>query len=32
MRAFAAGPEGLDLLAFGTHHDDDSVIDEAPWS
>jgi uncharacterized cupin superfamily protein len=32
LRAFAAGPEGLEMLAFGTHHDDDAVIDEAPWS
>jgi uncharacterized cupin superfamily protein len=31
-RAFAAGPEGLELLAFGTHADDDAVIDQAPWS
>jgi uncharacterized cupin superfamily protein len=31
MRAFASGPEGLELLAFGTHHDDDAVPDEAPW-
>jgi uncharacterized cupin superfamily protein len=30
-RAFASGPEGLELLAFGTHHDDDSVIDSSPW-
>ena len=32
MRAFAAGPEGLELIAFGTHHDDDVVPDEAPWN
>jgi len=31
QRAFAAGPEGLELLAFGTHHDDDVVMDPAPW-
>ena len=32
MRAFASGPDGLELLAFGTHHDDDAVLDESPWS
>jgi uncharacterized cupin superfamily protein len=26
LRSFEAGPEGLDLLAFGTHHDDDAVM------
>ena len=31
-RAFAAGPDGLELLAFGTHHDDDAVPDESPWT
>jgi uncharacterized cupin superfamily protein len=27
MRAFEAGPEGLELLAFGTHHEGDGEID-----
>jgi uncharacterized cupin superfamily protein len=31
-RAFASGPDGLELLVFGTHHDDDAVVDESPWS
>jgi uncharacterized cupin superfamily protein len=31
-RAFAAGPDGLEMLAFGTHHDDDAVIDDPPWT
>lgn len=31
LRSFASGPDGLELLAFGTHHDDDSVLDKAPW-
>jgi uncharacterized cupin superfamily protein len=31
VRAFASGPEGLEMLAFGTHHDDDSVMADAPW-
>ena len=31
QRAFAAGPDGLELLVFGTHHDDDAVLDESPW-
>ena len=25
-RAFEAGPDGLDLLAFGTHHDDAELV------
>jgi uncharacterized cupin superfamily protein len=32
MRAFASGPEGLELLVFGTHHDDDAVPSENPWA
>ena len=32
-RAFASGPDGLELLVFGTHHDDDAVVDESPpWT
>jgi uncharacterized cupin superfamily protein len=30
-RAFAAGPDGLELLAFGTHHPDDVEMLPAPW-
>jgi uncharacterized cupin superfamily protein len=30
-RSFAAGPEGLELLVFGTHHDDDSELAPSPW-
>ena len=30
-RAFAAGPEGLELLAFGTHHDSDAEIVPDFW-
>jgi uncharacterized cupin superfamily protein len=32
MRAFEAGPEGLELLAFGTHHEGDGEIDPGFWS
>lgn len=32
LRAFAAGPEGLALLAFGTHHDDDASMQAVDWS
>jgi uncharacterized cupin superfamily protein len=32
VRAFAAGPRGLDLLAFGTHTDDDALIQQVNWS
>jgi uncharacterized cupin superfamily protein len=32
MRAFEAGPEGLELLAFGTHHEGDGEIDPDFWS
>lgn len=31
VRAFAAGPEGLELLAFGTHREDDGEILPAEW-
>jgi len=31
MRAFEAGPEGLEVLAFGTHHEGDGEIDPAFW-
>ncbi len=30
-RAFEAGPDGLELLAFGTHHDGDGEIDPGFW-
>jgi uncharacterized cupin superfamily protein len=32
-RAFEAGPDGLEVLAFGTHHDDDTemIMDEV-WA
>jgi uncharacterized cupin superfamily protein len=32
MRAFEAGPGGLELLAFGTHHEGDAEIDPGFWS
>jgi quercetin dioxygenase-like cupin family protein len=33
VRAFEAGPEGLELLAFGPHHEGDSeILDEDPWA
>jgi uncharacterized cupin superfamily protein len=31
MRAFAAGPEGLELLAFGTHTENDVSMQEVAW-
>jgi uncharacterized cupin superfamily protein len=31
MRAFEAGEEGLQLLAFGTHHEGDGEIDPGFW-
>jgi len=31
LRAFRAGPEGLELLAFGTHHEDDAVQRPDAW-
>jgi uncharacterized cupin superfamily protein len=32
MRAFEAGDDGLELLAFGTHHDGDGEIDPGFWT
>jgi mannose-6-phosphate isomerase-like protein (cupin superfamily) len=32
LRAFAAGPEGLELLAFGTHTENDASMREVQWS
>jgi uncharacterized cupin superfamily protein len=32
LRAFASGPDGLELLAFGTHHEDDAVQADDPWT
>jgi uncharacterized cupin superfamily protein len=32
LRAFEAGPDGMELLAFGTHHDDDAVMAPDAWS
>ncbi len=32
LRAFAAGPEGLELLAFGTHTEDDASMHQVDWS
>ena len=31
-RAFEAGPEGLELLAFGPHHDGDSEVVQDFWT
>jgi mannose-6-phosphate isomerase-like protein (cupin superfamily) len=31
-RSFEAGPEGLELLAFGTHHEGDGEIDPDFWT
>jgi uncharacterized cupin superfamily protein len=31
-RAFEAGPEGLELLAFGTHREGDAEMDSDFWS
>jgi uncharacterized cupin superfamily protein len=30
-RAFEAGPEGLEFLAFGSHHQNDGVPVDDPW-
>jgi mannose-6-phosphate isomerase-like protein (cupin superfamily) len=30
-RAFEAGPEGLELIAFGPHHDGDGEAIDDPW-
>jgi uncharacterized cupin superfamily protein len=32
FRAFAAGPDGLELLAFGTHTEDDASMRDVDWS
>jgi len=32
VREFAAGSDGLELLAFGTHHDDDVEMLPSAWS
>jgi mannose-6-phosphate isomerase-like protein (cupin superfamily) len=31
VRAFEAGPEGLELIAFGPHHDADGEQVDDPW-
>jgi quercetin dioxygenase-like cupin family protein len=31
-RAFEAGPDGLEFLAFGAHHQGDGVPVEDPWT
>jgi uncharacterized cupin superfamily protein len=31
LRSFASGPEGMEMLAFGTHHEDDAVVAPSPW-
>ncbi len=31
-RAFEAGPDGLEFLAFGPHHEADGVPVEDPWT
>ena len=31
VRAFEAGPDGLEILAFGTHTDGDAELLEADW-
>jgi uncharacterized cupin superfamily protein len=32
FRAFAAGPDGLELLAFGTHTENDASMGQVDWS
>ena len=32
VRAFAAGPEGLEILAFGSHGTGDAELQPAPWA
>jgi hypothetical protein len=32
VRAFAAGPDGLELLAFGTHTEDDASTQQVDWT
>jgi mannose-6-phosphate isomerase-like protein (cupin superfamily) len=31
VRGFAAGPEGLEMLAFGTHTEDDASMQQVEW-
>jgi mannose-6-phosphate isomerase-like protein (cupin superfamily) len=31
VRAFQAGPEGLEFLAVGAHHDSDGELVDDPW-
>jgi hypothetical protein len=31
VRAFAAGPDGLELLAFGMHTEDDASMQPVDW-
>lgn len=31
VRTFAAGPDGLELLAFGTHTEDDATMEAVDW-
>jgi mannose-6-phosphate isomerase-like protein (cupin superfamily) len=31
VRAFAAGPDGLELLAFGMHTEDDASMQQVDW-
>ncbi len=31
-RRFEAGPDGLELLAFGPHHDKDAVMEQDFWA
>jgi uncharacterized cupin superfamily protein len=31
VRAFAAGPDGLEILAFGTHTDNDAALAQLDW-
>jgi mannose-6-phosphate isomerase-like protein (cupin superfamily) len=32
MRAFEAGPDGIEMLAFGTRHDGDGEVIHGWWS
>ncbi len=32
VRAFSAGPDGLELLAFGTHTEDDASMQQVDWA
>jgi uncharacterized cupin superfamily protein len=32
VRAFAAGPDGLELLAFGSHTEDDASTQQVDWA